>query len=55
MAARYVNITELNYFNDCCLMGKEVDDGGILPMALGMGCTVALWWVAKEDSRDMDS
>lgn len=55
MAARYVYITELNYFNDCCGVGEEVDDGGICPRVLGMGCTVALWWVAKEDSRDTDS
>lgn len=50
MAARCVNNTELNYFNDRCSVGEEVKDLGIHPLALGMGCTVALLRVAKEDS-----
>lgn len=49
------NITEQNYFNDYCGVGEEVDDVGIRPMALGIGCAVALLWVAQEDSRDTDS
>lgn len=50
MAASCVNSTELNYFNDWCGVGEEVEDLGIHPLALGMGCTVALLGLAKEDS-----
>lgn len=35
MAARCVNITELNCFNDCCGVGEEVDDGAYVPWCLG--------------------
>lgn len=48
MAVRGVNSTELNDLNDWYGVGEE-EDLGIL-LALGMGCTVTLLQVAKEDS-----
>ena len=50
MAARCVNITELNYFNNWYVVGDEVNHLGLFHMALEMGCIVALHVVAKEDS-----
>lgn len=50
MAARCVNITELNYFNDCSGVGEAVEELGLQPLAPGMRRTVALLRVAEEDS-----
>lgn len=52
MAAGFVNITELNCFNDWRV---GVDDWGTGPMALGRGGTVALLRVAKRRASTLDS
>ena len=42
MAARCLNITELNYSNGWCVVGEAMYDWGTCPVSLAMGRTVAL-------------